>query len=37
MNGEKGKDRTAYGPYLYELEPEDLAVMTMHGEILLSA
>ena len=30
--GDKGKDRTSYGPYLYVLEPAVLAVLTMHGK-----
>lgn len=28
-------DRLSYGAYLYALEPDVLAVLTMHGEILL--
>ena len=27
-------DRLSYGAYLYALEPDVLAVLTMHGEIL---
>ncbi|KAL3133849.1 hypothetical protein ABBQ32_008318 [Trebouxia sp. C0010 RCD-2024] len=30
-NGEKGMDRLSYGPYLYALSPDVLAVLTMHG------
>ena len=26
-------DRLSYGAYLYALEPDVLAVLTMHGEI----
>ena len=26
-------DRLSYGPYLYALEPDVLAVLTMHGEL----
>jgi len=32
--GDKGKDRMSYGAYLYALEPDVLAVLTMHGECL---
>ena len=32
MEGEKGIDRKAYGPYIYALEPDILATLTMHGE-----
>ena len=32
MAGEKGIDRKAYGPYIYALEPDILATLTMHGE-----
>ncbi len=28
-------DRLSYGAYLYALEPDVLAVLTMHGEFLL--
>ena len=31
--GDKGMDRLSYGPYLYALEPDVLAVLTMHGEL----
>ena len=31
--GEKGVDRVSYGPYLYALTPDVLAVLTMHGEL----
>lgn len=31
-NGVSGKDRLSYGPYLYALSPDVLAVLTMHGE-----
>ena len=27
-----GKDRLSYGPYLYALSPDVLAVLTMHGK-----
>ena len=30
--GVKGIDRMSYGPYLYALSPDVLAVLTMHGE-----
>ena len=30
--GDKGKDRTSYGPYLYVIEHDVLAVLTMHGK-----
>lgn len=30
MLGTKGIDRKVYGPYLLLLEPEQLAVLTMH-------
>lgn len=30
-------DRLSYGAYLYALEPDVLAVLTMHGEFLLTA
>lgn len=31
MAGDRGKDRIAYGPYLYALEPDILATLTIHG------
>ena len=31
MAGAKGKDRIAYGPYFYTLEPDILATLTIHG------
>ena len=31
--GEKGVDRSSYGPYLYALDPSVLAVLTMHGRL----
>ena len=33
--GQKGIDRVSYGPYLYALSPDVLAVLTMHGEWLV--
>ena len=31
---EKGIDRAVYGPYLLLLQPQQLAVLTLHGEQL---
>ena len=33
MVGARGVDRSVYGPYLLLLEPEQLAVLTMHSAI----
>ena len=33
MLGSRGVDRKVYGPYLLLLEPEQLAVLTMHSVI----
>ncbi|PSC74843.1 DNA-directed RNA polymerase chloroplastic mitochondrial [Micractinium conductrix] len=33
LNGARGVDRKVYGPYLLQLEPEQLAVLTMHSVI----
>ena len=35
MDGEKGMDRETFGPYLCLLEPKYLAVIAIHGALVL--